>query len=247
MKKTFLYAGMTITLMLVIFSTQNTVAQTLNTNISKKEGSKMLKPNEVMQQFIKTFPELKTSDFPAVDSEDSAFNWLMTWQSEYQIANQYIAGAEYKDWETISKRIQALKIAQGGIKDTDSTLDNVFNYIREFEEGNPQIKYDADNPPNYEDLFNEDDDELDIETIYSIYYENVVDNILINNFDVIGLNNGDGADFILAKPNNPELGTLAKMLQLVYPESQIYLYQTIFYPDKYSFEFTIDKLKNDQK
>ncbi|ENV16374.1 hypothetical protein [Acinetobacter guillouiae] len=246
MTKTFLHTCMTVVLMMVILSSQNTVAQTTDMVISKKEDSKVIEPNEVMKQFIKTFPELKTSDFPTVNSDDSAFGWLMTWQSEYQISNQYIASAEYKDWVTIAKRIQDLKITQGRIKGIDSTLDKAFNYIKEFEEEDTQIKYDEDNPPSYEELFSGDEDELDMETIFSIYYENVVENILTNNFDVIGLYNGEGADFILAKPNNRELPKLAEMLQLVFPESQVSLYQVNFHPYKYNFKFTVDKLKNRQ-
>lgn len=246
MAKTFLHTCMTVVLMMVILSSQNTVAQTTDMVISKKEGSKVIEPNEVMKQFIKTFPELKTSDFPTVNSDDSAFGWLMTWQSEYQISNQYIASAEYKDWVTIAKRIQDLKITQGRIKGIDSTLDKAFNYIKEFEEEDTQIKYDEDNSPSYEELFSGDEDELDMETIFSIYYENVVENILTNNFDVIGLDNGEGANFILAKPNNPELPKLAEMLQLVFSESQVSLYQVNFHPYKYNFEFTVDKLKNRQ-
>lgn len=243
MTKAFLNTCMTVVLLMVILSSQNTVAQTTDMVISKKENSKMLEPNEVMKQFIKTFPELKISDFPAVGSEDSAFRWLMTWQSEYQIANEYIASADYKDWETIAERIQDLKITQGRIKGIDSTLDKAFNYIKEFEEQDTQVKYDEDHPPSYEELFSGDEDELDMETIFSIYYENVVENILTNNFDVIGLDNGEGADFILAKPNNPELPKLAEMLQLVFQESQVSLYQVNSDHHQYNFKFTIDKLK----
>lgn len=54
MTKTFLHTCMTVVLMMVILSSQNTVAQTTDMVISKKEDFKVIEPNEVMKQFIKT-------------------------------------------------------------------------------------------------------------------------------------------------------------------------------------------------
>ena len=63
-------------------------------------------------------------------------------------------------------------------------------------------------------------------------------------FDVIGLENGEGAECNIAKKNNPELTNLAKMLQLTFPESEVNVYRSAQYPKNYNFQFLTDKLSD---
>ncbi|MFW1766892.1 hypothetical protein [Acinetobacter bereziniae] len=225
MFKNFLVSLLTILIAFLVCSCDQ------KTNANKKESAvsstsseeKIPTSKEIMEQFIKTFPELKPSDFPPLDSEESAFWWLMLWESDYEISSKYIARSDYKDWwSLIEKSINGLHIVQGKKIVLEPSLTKMYAKIEKLE--------------------NDEDNSLALDDIYTAYYENVVNEVLKQNYDVIGLDIGEGANFILTKPNNPELQKLAKMLQLTYPESQVTAYQTIFYPDKYNFEFTADKL-----
>ena len=61
---------------------------------------------------------------------------------------------------------------------------------------------------------------------------------------MIGLDNGEGAEFIIAEKNNPELTKLAKMLQLTFAESEVKIYRSEQYPKNYNFQFLTDKISN---
>lgn len=195
---------------------------------------------EVLDQFIKVFPELKPSDFPPVGSEDSAYWWLIKWQSDYEISTKYIASSEYKDWWWhIDKSLNDLSTTEDKKLNIKPTLDKMYAYIEQFEdEENSGAENDL---LTYEDLFG-DDDSLTIEEIYSMYYENVVSEILKHNFDVIGVDNGESANFILAERNNPELDKLAELLSEVWGDSYVSLYRAKDYPEKYKFKFSIENL-----
>lgn len=222
MVKLFLFSiFIVLTTFLIYAYNQKTMA-----NESSSASSEAKKPTseEIMGQFIKTFPELKPADFPPVKSEEDALEWLMTWQSNYDVSNKYIARSDYKDWwALIEKSVNNLNIVKSKKLVFEPTLNKMYAKIEKLEED--------------EDLT------LDIEDIYTAYYENVADEILKQNYDVIGIENGENAEFILAKPNNPELPKLAEMLKKTSNESQISLYQVKFYPNKYQFKFTVDKLK----
>ena len=196
-----------------------------NDVVSISDEEKLPTSQEMMEQFIKTFPELKPLDFPSVDSERNAFWWLMTWQSDYDVSNKYIARSDYKDWwSLIENSINGLQVIQGQKIVLEPTLNKMYAKIEKLEAN--------------------EDTSLELEEVYQAYYENVLSEILKQDFDVIGLDNGEGAEFILAKKNNPELPKLAKMLQLTYPESEVNVYRTEQYPKNYNFQFLTDKLSN---
>lgn len=191
--------------------------------ISDKEA--LPTPQEMREQFIKTFPELKPLDFPPLDSESNAFWWFMTWQSDYDGARKYIARSDYKDWwSRIESSINELEVIQGQKILLEPTLNKMYTKIEKLEEN--------------------EDTSLELEGVYQAYYENVLNEILKQDFDVIGLDNGEGAEFIIAKKNNPELTNLAKMLQLTFPESEVNVYRSEQHPKNYNFQFLTDKLSD---
>lgn len=191
--------------------------------ISDKEA--LPTPQEMREQFIKTFPELKPLDFPPIDSQSNAFRWFMNWQSDYDIPKKYIARSDYKDWGSlIENSINELEITQGQKILLVPTLNKMYAKIEKLEAN--------------------EDTSLELEGVYQAYYENVLNEILKQDFDVIGLDNGEGAEFIIAKKNNPELTNLAKMLQLTFPESEVNVYRSEQYPKNYNFQFLTDKLSD---
>ncbi|NHB58430.1 hypothetical protein G9F32_10450 [Acinetobacter sp. 194] len=201
----------------------NNVVENEVVSISDEEA--LPTPQEMREQLIKTFPELKPINFPPIDSESNAFWWFMTWQSDYGIATKYIARSDYKDWwSLIEKSINGLQVIQGQKILLEPTLNKMNEKIEKLEEN--------------------EDTSLELGEVYQAYYENVLNEILKQDFDVIGLDNGEGAEFILAKKNNPELAQLAKMLQLTYPESEVNVYLSDHYPKKYNFQFLTDKLSD---
>lgn len=196
-----------------------------NDVISKSDEEELPTSQEMREQFIKTFPELKSLDFPPVDSESNAFWWFMTWQSDYDVASKYIARSDYKDWwSLIENSINELKVIQGKKILLEPTLNKMYAKIEKLEAN--------------------EDTSLELEDVYQAYYENVLNEILKQDFDVIGLDNGEGAEFIIAKKNNPELTNLAKMLQLTFPESEVNVYRSEQYPKNYNFQFLTDKLSD---
>lgn len=191
--------------------------------ISDKEA--LPTAQEMREQFIKTFPELKPLDFPPIDSQSNAFRWFMNWQSDYDIPKKYIARSDYKDWGSlIENSINELEITQGQKILLVPTLNKMYAKIEKLEAN--------------------EDTSLELEGVYQAYYENVLNEILKQDFDVIGLDNGEGAEFIIAKKNNPELTNLAKMLQLTFPESEVNVYRSEQYPKNYNFQFLTDKLSD---
>ncbi|WP_332605343.1 hypothetical protein [Acinetobacter sp. ESBL14] len=167
--------------------------------------TKLPTSQELMTQFIKVFPELKSSDFPPVNTDESVDSWLMRWQSDYDISSKYIARSEYKDWGWhIEKSLNYLLIVNGTKLDIQPRLNVMFTEIEK------QKK---------------DGEELPLEEIYQTYYENVIAVILKESFDVIAIDNGESAAFILTKPSNPEALKLAKLLTEIWNESQIDFYE----------------------
>lgn len=196
-----------------------------NNAISILDKEALPTPKEMREQFIKTFPELKPLDFPPLDSESNAFGWFMTWQSDYDGARKYIARSDYKDWwSRIENSINELEVIQGQKILLEPTLNKMYAKIEKLEAN--------------------EDTSLELEGVYQAYYENVLNEILKQDFDVIGLDNGEGAEFIIAKKNNPELTNLAKMLQLTFPESEVNVYRSEQYPKNYNFPFLTDKLSD---
>lgn len=177
-------------------------------------------PQELMAQFIKAFPELKKSDFPPVNTDETVNSWLMQWQSDYDISSKYIARSEYKDWGWhIEKSLNHLLMLNGTKLDVQPRLNVMFSEIEKKEK---------------------EGEELSLEDIYQTYYENVIDVILKESFDVIAIDNGDSAAFILMKGNNPEAPKLAELLAKIWTESQVDFYEAKL-SSKYKFALSIDK------
>lgn len=175
---------------------------------------------ELMTQFIKAFPELKPSDFPPVNSDESVDSWLMSWQADYDISSKYIARSEYKDWGWhIEKSLNHLLIVNGTNLGVQPRLNIMFTEIEKKEK---------------------EGEELSLEHIYQTYYENVIDVLLKEKFDVIAIDNGESAAFILMKGNNPEAPKLAGLLAKIWTESQVDFYEAKL-SSKYKFAFSIGK------
>lgn len=177
---------------------------------------------ELITQFIKVFPELKHSDFPPVDTDETVNSWLMRWQSDYDISSKYIARSEYKDWGWhIEKSLNHLFMVNGKKLDVQPRLNVMFTEIEKLEK---------------------DGEELPLEDIYQTYYTNVLDVVLKEGFDVIAIDHGESAAFILAKTNNPEMFKLAELLRSVWIESQVDFYEAKL-SSEYEFDFSINKLE----
>ncbi|WP_332605157.1 hypothetical protein [Acinetobacter sp. ESBL14] len=194
-----------------------------NTNDTPLAIAETTLPNsqELMTQFINTFPELKHSDFPPVDTDETVNSWLMRWQSDYDISSKYIATSEYKDWGWhIEKSLDHLGVVRDKKLDVQRRLNVMFTNIEKIEK---------------------DEEYLPLEDVYQTYYENVIDVILKEGFDVIAIDHGESAAFILAKTNNPEMLKLAELLRSVWIESQVDFYEAKL-SSEYEFDFSIDKL-----
>lgn len=177
---------------------------------------------ELITQFIKVFPELKHSDFPPVNTDETVNSWLMRWQSDYDISSKYIATSEYKDWGWhIEESLNHLGVVHDKKLDVQRRLNVMFSNIEKIEK---------------------DGEELPLEDVYQIYYTNVLDVVLKEGFDVIAIDNGESAAFILTKPNNPEAPKLAELLTKIWIESQVDFYEAKL-SSKYGFDLSINKLE----
>ena len=183
----------------------------------------MTEQEQLRSLFIEIYPQLTISDFPKIEQETSARDWMMSWLSDYEASDQVIASSEFSNFSwLLEKGFKRLYPLQDSNYQVSMIIQKIFDYISQFEDHSESELIDAEELEYDISLY--DDDELDFETQYEIALENIVDDVLQNAFDIIVIDHGDNAYFILAKGKNNLFSKLAKILQSTYSDSHVSLY-----------------------
>lgn len=197
--------------------------------------------------FIQNFPTLNFTDFPAINAEESASDWMMTWMSDFEISDSILAGCEFNNFSwLLEEKFKNLTVIKAVNYDISIILEKIFNYFEQhenlenLEENLEPNQIDAAAELDYDRLF-EEDDEIDFETQYAIALDNITHHLLCHQLNLIVIDHGENVLFIPTQHTTEKLETLAEHLRSIYPESHVSLYLSD-QKESYTFEYLLENL-----